>query len=446
MLETMTTVNEEVPHPTMAAGPSVAFPSIMVLSALLGLAFVAVVKPGIPYDEPSHWLNVLYVAGHHRIPTIGDRSVSYEAQQPPLAYIVAALMEWPVRTITSLRGAFYAVRITGGVEWLIALVFAWRLLGRLVPDSTMARSVAFAVLALNPMLLAMAWSVQNDSLALLIGFAAIDYASTIGRRSVNGLHGAVLGAIVAAGVLTKLTDWALVVAIPIWWLLVPRGLRPWKAIVAFGGSLAALSGWWFIRNAHLYGDPLGRGKAAAESGGFAPYPLSGLHSLAHAGENVISYLWLPTEYWRNVVHAPGGLKGLLVVTSLVVLVAGPIALVRRTQPRPTEAPASALDESDPTSDAWSLVVIAGVVAFVAWLLLYFGWSALAPRLAYLALPLWMGLVGLATRAAGHLVPRLRPVLPIGTVVVMVGLCAWGLHAVHGVDTPWQFFNRASAAG
>jgi D-alanyl-D-alanine carboxypeptidase (penicillin-binding protein 5/6) len=415
----------------------------MALSALLGIAFAALVKPGLPYDEPSHWLNVLYFASHHRIPTIGDPSVSYEAQQPPLAYVVFALVEGPVRVVTSLKGGFYAARIVGGVEWLVALVFAWRVLGRLVPASSVGRPVAFAFLALNPMLLAMAWSVQNDSLALLLGFAAIDYASTVGRRSIDGLHGAVLGAIVAAGVLTKLTDWALVVAIPIWLVLVPRARRPWRAVLAFGGSLAVLSGWWFIRNMVLYGDPLGRGKAAAESGGFGPYPLSGLHSLAHVAENVITYLWLPTEYWRNVVHASGAVKGLVLVMSLVILVVGLIAHVNSVERRHGADPMPGFDDNGRWSEAWSLVIVTGTIAFVAWVFLYFGWSALAPRLAYLALPLWAGLVGLAARAVGTTVPRIRPVLPMSAVVVMLLLCAWSLHAIHSTDTPWLFIKHLS---
>jgi hypothetical protein len=445
MVGTMTRVSQEGPSPT-AAGRSMALPIIMALSALLGIAFVVLVNPGIPSDEPSHWLNVLYFAGHHRIPTIGDPSVSYEAQQPPLAYVVAALVEGPVRAVTSLKGGFYAARVVGGVEWLIALLFAWRLLGRLVPDSRVGRSAAFAFLALNPMLLAMAWSVQNDSLALLIGFAAIDYASTLGRRSVDGLQGAVLGAMVAAGVLTKLTDWALVVAIPLWLVLVPRARRPWKAVLAFGGSLAALSGWWFIRNMVLYGDPLGRGKAAAESGGFGPYPLSGLHSLTHVTENVITYLWLPTEYWRNVVHASGAVKGLVLVMSLIILVVGLVAFVRGVRTRRGADPVSGLDDTEQWSDTWSLVIVTGTIAFAAWLFLYFGWSALAPRLAYLALPLWAGLVGLTARAFGALVPRIRTVLPMSAVIVMLALCGWSLHAIHGVDTSWLFVKHLAIGG
>ena len=217
---------------------SLVAPCLAAASVVLGVAYVVIVKPGVPYDEPSHWLNVLYFAHHHRIPTIGDPSVSYEAQQPPLAYAVAGLVVGLVHTVTSLRAAFYATRIVGGLEWLAAMVFAWRLLTRLLPDQECERQVAFAVLALNPMLLAMAWSVQNDSLALLLGIAALDYASVVGRDAMGAREGALLGAIVAAGVLTKLTDWALVAAVPLWLVAAPVGRRAWNAVLAFAGSVA----------------------------------------------------------------------------------------------------------------------------------------------------------------------------------------------------------------
>jgi D-alanyl-D-alanine carboxypeptidase (penicillin-binding protein 5/6) len=414
-------------------------PCVMAAAALLGIVYTLAVKPGVSYDEPSHWLNTLYFAHHHRIPTIGDPTVTYEAQQPPLAYAVAGLVEGFVHAVVSLKAAFYATRIVGGLEWLVALLCAWRLLVRLLPHHETECRVAFAVLALNPMLLAMAWSVQNDSLALLLGFAALDYATTVGREHMSARQGAVLGLIVAAGVLTKLTDWALVAAIPAWLLLAPTSRRAWGAVVAFAGSVGVLSGWWFVRNVVMYGDPLGRGRAAAESGGFLPYPLTGLHSIVHAGENVVTYLWLPTEYWRGLIHAPAVVKGSVLGLSVTTLVLGSTALVRRFQRRPGHGPARA--PTDSWSGTWSLVVITGVIAFTVWLVLYFGWSALAPRLAYLALPLWMGLVGLAAGTMVRGIPRIRPVLPSATIVTMVALTAWCLVAIRGTSIPWGFIGH-----
>jgi hypothetical protein len=96
---TNATVDQRAPSGGTAGLP-VAFLVILGLSAILGIAFVAVVTPGIPYDEPSHWLNVLYYANHHWIPTIGDPSVSYEAQQYAIR-IVGAVRVCPSRCGTA---------------------------------------------------------------------------------------------------------------------------------------------------------------------------------------------------------------------------------------------------------------------------------------------------------------------------------------------------------
>jgi D-alanyl-D-alanine carboxypeptidase (penicillin-binding protein 5/6) len=224
-----------------------------------------------------------------------------------------------------------------------------------------------------------------------------------------------------------------------WLLVASTGRRAWGAVVAFGGTIAALSGWWFIRNEIMYGDPLGRGKAAAESGGFLPYPFTGLHSIVHAGENVVTYLWLPTEYWRGLIHAPAIVKGAVLVLSVAILVLGSTALVHRFRDRQDHEADRAAGGS--WSDAWALVTITGVTAFAVWLVLYFGWSALAPRLAYLALPLWVGLVGLAAGTVIRWFPRIRPVLPAATVVTMVALSAWALAAVHGTSIPVDFIGH-----
>ena len=40
---------------------------------------MAIVPPGTPYDEPSHFGTVQYYATMHRMPVLGQPGVSYEA-------------------------------------------------------------------------------------------------------------------------------------------------------------------------------------------------------------------------------------------------------------------------------------------------------------------------------------------------------------------------------
>jgi hypothetical protein len=117
----------------------------------------------------------------------------------------------------------------------------------------------------------------------------------------------------------------------------------------------------------------------------------------------------------------------------VVLAIGAIVHVRdRRQAHDADAVGGA-GSGDTWADTWSLVVITGAIALVAWVFLFFGWSALAPRLAYLALPLWAALVGLTAQAVGAALPRIRPALPSAALVIMVALCVWSLHAVHSAE-------------
>jgi hypothetical protein len=70
------------------ARPSVfvrSFPFLLaVLSLALGIAYAWIVRPGLPYDEPSDWSTVLYYADHRQMPVLGDPGVTYEAQMGPL--------------------------------------------------------------------------------------------------------------------------------------------------------------------------------------------------------------------------------------------------------------------------------------------------------------------------------------------------------------------------
>ena len=138
--------------------------------ATLGGLYIALVPPGLPYDEPSHWLNVLHIVHHGSLPHIGDADVTYEAQMGPLAYLLAAFVAWPFSALSD-EAAFYAVRTLGLVEHLGLTWIMWVLIRRALPSLPRAASAGATVIGLSPMLLAMGTSVQNDTLALLLALA-----------------------------------------------------------------------------------------------------------------------------------------------------------------------------------------------------------------------------------------------------------------------------------
>jgi 4-amino-4-deoxy-L-arabinose transferase-like glycosyltransferase len=398
-----------IPRPALSArrGSSLLLP---LLSLALGVIYAWIVTPGLPYDEPSHWSTVLYYANHHRLPVLGDPGVTYEAQMGPVAYIVDAfVVDLAQAAGLSASVRFHLVRLVGAAELCTAVVLVAMLMRRFLHGSWL-RAAAVAIFALNPMLLTMSSSVQNDTLALVLGFLALELA--LGRLSDQPAFRSALlvGIIAGVAILTKLTAWPVVLAIAGWlvWRHRRDALRP---LAAFVVAVLAISGWWFVRNIVLYGDPTAAAAVHRTGVSFAPYRVHGASGIVHVVEELVTYLWLPTEYVRHFISAPTAFRAGLFVATTVVLLAGSIGIrVWRQVPR------------------W-LIISTAVFSIASWLVTHLAYQAIAPRVAYMFLPLWIGLVGLALSR----VPR--PAAIVGVTLLLVCLNAWTLYELSRVHSP-----------
>lgn len=373
---------------------------LVALASLVGVAFVIVVPPGLPYDEPSHWENVLYYAQHGRMPRIGDPAVSYEAQMGPLAYVVDALVAAPLRSFGN-EAAFYAVRVVGLLELLAFAVLVSRQARRATPHLHAAPVVVAGLIALNPMLLAMSTSVQNDTLALVLAVLTVELASA--PRPLSA------GAVAGAALLAKITVWPVVIVAAV--MLIRRGVRP---LVSFGLAAVALSAWWFLRNIQLYGDLTGR--RAVKEAGFS-FPTLANVSPVSVTRSACTYLWLPTEYVRNLVESPTAIDVLVVALSLVGFYAAVSMIKDVRNLRPPVGP---------------LVAVA-VLAVAGWLVTIVVSQAVAFRFAYVALPAWF-------LGFGYFVGRRRhPLLWFGVAAVAcLGISTWFLVEVSQVPETLGF--------
>ena len=380
------------------------------LAFVLGAIYVWVVKPGLPYDEPSHWSTVLYYADHQQLPVLGHPGVTYEAQMGPVAYVVDAFVVRLAQAAgLSASAAFHLVRLVGAGELCAAVILVGRLMTRLLGRSWSV-AAAVALLALNPMLLTMSSSVQNDTLALMLGLLALELALSRLTDRPTFRSALVVGAVAGAAVLTKLTAWAVVVTIASWliWRHRRGALQP---LAAFIVAVVAASGWWFIRNIVLYGDPTAATGVHRSGVSFGPYHVHGLSGVTHVLEQLVTYLWLPTEYVRNFISAPAGLKGALLVATVAVLIAGSIRM-----------------QSWRKASRW-LIFSTGILSIASWLVTYLAYQAIAPRVAYLFLPLWIGLVSSALAR----LPRRAAI--VGVTLLLVFLNAWTLSELSRVESP-----------
>lgn len=375
--------------------------AVVAVTAGLGALYAFLIEPGLPSDEPAHWLTVLYYAEHWSIPVMGHPGVTYEAQQGPVTYLVDAVFYRIGRAAgLSLIGGLRLVRLVSvaeltGAALLLRSLFRWTGLARLATPAAL-------LLGSNPMLLTMSASVQNDTPALVLVVAALALAAKW-RGHVGLRRGLVLGLVIGLAILTKLTTWPLLVTIP-------TSIFYWerrRAITGLAGSafvIALLDTWWFVRNLILYGDPTGRSGVARTGVVFPAFPVTGIRSVGHLAEQMVTYLWLPDQYVRNTMQAPAPVKATIGWVTGISLLTG-VYLLRRERPGP--------------------VAGTGALGFLTWILTDTLETNLGPRTAYPGLPAWFALLS-ATVTVGRLTR-------LGAIVLLASLNIWTLVVLSRVN-------------
>jgi len=393
-----------------ARGTRLAIGALAVAAGAFGLAAALVVPAGLPYDEPAHWSNALYYAENLGPPVLGDPGVTYEGQQTPLSYVIAAVV---VRLAGDADAAFVVVRLLGVAGAVALTLLIGGILVRTIPNRPAVIILGTAFIALNPMFAVIAGSVQNDTWTLVWAFALLwaalpfmDASRTSPRPWAWGL---LFGALGSAAILTKLSIAPLVVAVLAILLLRRRVVM---ALIA-GGVVLAACGWWIVRNYLLYGDLTGQAgveRAGYEFGQGALGPL-------HLARSALTYLFLPTEYLRNSIVAPWWIDGIVVVLGLAVA-SGAVLLAARVR-------------RDCAPGALLLLVTVGAVAVAAWLLQgTFGWHV-AFRTAYGVLPI----VALAFGCVTQAVPSRRGGIGIALTLGMLLLVVAGWVSVTASAEP-----------
>ncbi|KPV51527.1 hypothetical protein SE17_20685, partial [Kouleothrix aurantiaca] len=281
---------------------------IVIAFTTLAALYSALIPLGEGPDEPGHAAFAFFLAREARLPDQRAGEVPGEGHQPPLAYALAApLAAWLPHDERALdqpgnarftwaggsetnavahgsrefwpRGgavlAWHLMRLVSvlcGAATVVLTYGAARALlderprtndetARCVPGrQSFVPLAAAALVAFNPQFLFASALVTNDALLAALSAAVVWLAWR--QRAAGGLFGYALamGALLGLALLTKQS------AV----LLVPIGAgavlqRGWRtgAARAFGGLAACgaaallVSGWWFWRNVHLYGDPFG---------------------------------------------------------------------------------------------------------------------------------------------------------------------------------------------
>ena len=308
------------------------------LGAVYGVLSPALEKP----DEEWHYAYVRYLGHQGALPPITTEEsrnpALQEAGQPPLFYATAAGMAhilrldlqapqishnphwgYPARgTVndnknrfvhhsdewreSSLR-ALFGLRLLSLVLGAGAVISAYGL-ARAVGASTAVALAAAALIATMPQYLFIAGSVSNDALVASLVGAAL-WALVLALRGERRLWPwLVFGLLAGLASLTKVS--ALLLPLLGAAMAVIAGIRRRNGRIAAMGVAASLggwlicTGWWYLRNTLLYGDPLGLRIHFAEYGRQEALTLASLLSQVRAIE---TSFWAAFG-WGNVMLPP----------------------------------------------------------------------------------------------------------------------------------------------
>jgi 4-amino-4-deoxy-L-arabinose transferase-like glycosyltransferase len=255
-------------------------------------------------DELWHYPMVKYIADNGfqlpvQNPTV-ETAWRQEGSQPALYYLIAAALTSGIDTsdMNTLRrqnphADIGVIHPDGNVNMIVhhtdLEAFPWRGtalavhiarffsvalgLGTIIVTYALARAVlpdypvvALGAAALNaflPMFLFISGSVNNDNLSNLLGnLLTLLIVLLLKAKALPTPRAyAVIGVVTGAGLLAKLNIGFLIPLVALALLVVCLRFRSWRPLVVgglvSGGLTILIAGWWYLRNAQLYGDPTG---------------------------------------------------------------------------------------------------------------------------------------------------------------------------------------------
>lgn len=290
-------------------------------------------------DEQFHIQYALYLRSHHALPLISVQNGD-EAQQPPLYYLSLAIWMkglgmpefnpalppepvsatnldgfdhvYTTATERQLAVDVHLLRLPsigyGLVAVLAAFGSAWILTRRVSIASATASTVA-----LWPKFIVVAASVSNESMTdAFCALALLVLLLWLRAERRRVLWAGIAGLLLGLAVITKFT--ALPVAGLLLLVVVVRSVmrRWWRDPLLAVAAFAAVSGWWFVRNTALYGDPL----AASATLHFLNQFIA--HLVVPSFNHSLSGYWIP--WLVNSVWYQGGANQLMLPWALAVAV------------------------------------------------------------------------------------------------------------------------------
>lgn len=261
---------------------------LVALYLLVGLTYAWVTPLFEKPDEDGHYGYLLYLREHNTLPPlVFGLEFEFEYKQPPLYYLVThALTSWlpatpermpdsnpymnssvPVyrndnRNVflhpPSITPLVLAARLVSWLFGLGTMLSTYYLATQLFPQNTRFAIAAAGVVGFQPQALFIATAINNDTAIAFFGALATAILVRRLKTPPSPYFAPLLGGVLGLASLTKVSGLAFFPLAGLALIFIHRGIRP--ALFRDGAIIIAValltSGWWYARNALVYGDPL----------------------------------------------------------------------------------------------------------------------------------------------------------------------------------------------
>ncbi|WP_420629842.1 glycosyltransferase family 39 protein [Candidatus Leptofilum sp.] len=288
---------------------------ILGLYLLIGAGYSVITPLFEAPDEHHHFFNALNIRQTGELPRSDQNPglARQEAAQPPLYYLLAALIIAPVDVgdaedalwpnpyvqlgnantpdnanvfihLATERNfpwqgmalAVHLVRFLSVLLGLGTLIFLYQSAQLIWPDTPQNGLLATALVAFLPQFGFLHGSVSNDPLMILVATAVLYQLLFLWQVRVTNGRLLVLGITLGLGLLAKTTG-ILLLAWAVGWLVLRQSWQKkrlvWQATVPVVLPALLVGGWWLVRNWLLYGDVTAVNQFVALAGGNRAYSL-----------------------------------------------------------------------------------------------------------------------------------------------------------------------------
>jgi 4-amino-4-deoxy-L-arabinose transferase-like glycosyltransferase len=257
---------------------------------LTGFAY-AWVTPGMEKpDEQDHYGYLRYVREHRAIPPLApDAPWLFESKQPPLYYLLAALVTAPLSDVADpedlvvpnpyldhsvpgyrednrnvylhpprLTPVVFGARLVSLLFGLGTLLCTYALVRQLLPEERAVALAGAAVVGFQTQTLFMATALNNDAATAFAGTATLLLLVIRIHRPGWRRFPLWMGLLLGLACLVKVSALVFFPLVGLTLLLVHGGVRREliRDVLIIGAVALLVGGWWYLRNTLVYGDPL----------------------------------------------------------------------------------------------------------------------------------------------------------------------------------------------